>query len=111
HVILARAADLARRHRTGALVAAFTLLALGGASLLSSWQAVERATTESTHERWAEEARYTYAVPVVRNSTHWPIGTELPMGLPAYYRTISDSFRLGFAWRAPAAEGTAHADM
>jgi hypothetical protein len=110
-LIAARAADLVRRHRVAAFVLALALLAGGALSLASSYRAVGIALHETTRDRWSEEASYAYVVPVVRNSTHWPVGTQLPMGLPAYYRTVSDSFALSFAWRAANASGTASADM
>lgn len=110
-MIAARAADLVRRHLILALVLALGLLAAGALSILASARAIETTRHEATRERWAEDASYSYVVPVVRNSTHWPVGEKLPMGLPAYYRTVSDGFALDFAWQAPNATGEARGDM
>lgn len=82
------------------------LAALGAASLALSLllatqaygeEIVQRQTTEQP--RWSEAAAFTYQVPVTRNSTLYPNGTVLPMGEPAYFRTVSPGIPLNFTWR------------
>lgn len=88
------------------------LLIVGGIVLMiaGSWlaggafhEAIETRSVENVAP-WTERAAFTYAVPVTRNSTHWPIGTRLPMGEPAYFRTVSDSIDVEFTWDAFGAE-------
>ncbi len=94
------AADVVRRHLAAAALVSAALLALGAASAASPYSHVDRAPPSSQHKDWAEKASYAYVVPVERNSTHWANGTILPMGMPAYYRTITQNVTVTFAWRA-----------
>lgn len=103
--------DVGRRHGTALLAVAAVLCIVGAYSLSSSYHAVEQSSHRADVERWSENATYTYSVTVVRNSTLWPNGTILPMGMPAYYRTISDGIDVKFAWDAHDASGVAAADM
>lgn len=96
----------------GALAAAAIALGLLLASGAYAEPVVERRIVQ--HADWREDASYAYEVPVTRNSTRWPIGTRIPMGEPAYYRTVSPGFPVEFRWAAvaePPAEGAAEAVM
>lgn len=93
-------AELLLRHRVPLAVAGAIALATGAWMAAAAYAAPR--THESIEERvlWTESAAFTYRVPVTRNSTHWPLGTELPMGQPAYFRTVSDSILVSYAWDA-----------
>lgn len=107
-----RARSFVRRHRAPLAVAAVALATLGGWLLLGAY--MDPVETRSAREvaPWSERASFTYAVPVTRNSTHWPVGTILPMGEPAYFRTISDAILVDFDWDAEGeASGVAAADL
>ena len=107
--------DLLQRHHRalalGGVLLALAALWLGSAAYAApvAHRTVERSTA------WSEESAFTYAVPVTRNSTHWPAGTVLPMGHPAYFRTISDTILVNFTWRPtssdPYARGMAAGDL
>lgn len=88
---------LARHHRALSFAGVATLVVAAWlASTAYSAPVEERALERQTS--WTESSAFTYRVPVTRNSTHWPIGTELPMGEPAYFRTVSDSIYVDYAW-------------
>lgn len=93
-----RPAEQLRAHAAAvALVGALLLVA----GLASGWSEAHATTTQQQtveRTRWNERAAFDYAVPVTRNSTQWPNGTILPMGMPAYYRTISPTFLVNFSW-------------
>lgn len=109
------AANLLDRIRDRPELAALACLALLVAGLVlsaSAYAAVETEKTFVRHPRWGEASSYEYAVPVTRNATLWPIGATLPMGEPAYYRTVTDHIDVNFTWTAtPTMEGHAHAEM
>lgn len=99
------AVDILTRHKAALAVAGIVLLLVGawtGATAYAS-----PITTRSTVETgsWSESASFSYAVPVTRNSTHWPVGTVLPMGQPAYFRTVSDSILVQHTWTPRVPEG------
>lgn len=108
--VTAVADALGRHHRAFTLVGVVLLV-------LAAWMAAiaYAAPTETTRiDRdiaWTERAAFTYSVPVTRNSTLWPIGTRLPMGEPAYFRTVSDSIDVDYEWMPesgdPQAQGVA----
>jgi len=101
---LAPLADVARRHRPQIAAAGALALVVAIALAASAYTDVREERRAQDVAPWSESARYEYAVPVTRNSTHLPIGTVLPMGEPAYFRTVSDEIRLDFAWDAAAPE-------
>ena len=96
-----------RAHKIMVALIALVMLVAGGASASAAYRAPTKQQHAAEHERWAEDAAYTYSVPVTRNSTHWPIGTVLPMGMPAYFRTISEQVPFVFTWNATGALGNA----
>lgn len=104
--------DVLRASRA-ALAAAGLALLLGAAWTGASAYTEPRAERSIERELlWTEEASYVYGVPVTRNSTHIPIGTLLPMGQPAYFRTISDALLLEHRWfAAPGVAGIAPAGV
>jgi hypothetical protein len=99
------AAELTRHKRAALLVAGAALLLAGCWSASGAYHAREEARKVESVDPWTERASFEYSVPVTRNSTHWPIGTRLPMGEPAYFRTISDSIDVTFGWTADLPEG------
>lgn len=107
-------AELLRRHRLALAVLGVLALVAGAWTAASAYAGTrEERRTEATTP-WTERASYAYAVPITRNSTHLPIGTVLPMGEPAYFRTVSDRIFVDFAWdaiAAPDAAGVAAATM
>lgn len=96
-----------RAHKIMVGLTALVMLVAGGVSLTAAYKVPTRQQHASEQERWAESAAYSYTVPVTRNSTHWPIGTVLPMGMPAYFRTISQGVPFEFTWNATGARGNA----
>lgn len=107
-----RPLDLARDHPAAAV--GFALLLLLSGALLGFDAAREpvRERTLVEDVRWTENAAYTYSVPITRNATVWPNGTRLPMGEPAYFRSVTDRIDVDFAWRpSEGARGLAQAGM
>lgn len=98
-------AEHVRRHRALLGALAVALLVLGAWMAASAY--ARPVTSHATREvsSWGESSSFQYAVPVTRNSTHWPIGTVLPMGQPAYFRTISDTIQVEHAWLPTLPEG------
>lgn len=89
--------SLRRHHR--ALVMGGVALLLVSAWLASAAYASPIATTRLERRvAWTEESAFAYRVPVTRNSTHYALGTELPMGEPAYFRTVSDAILVDHSW-------------
>lgn len=82
--------------------AAFGACLVVAGVLLSSDAYVEPhvARIESARPVWTEETAFTYQVPVTRNESIWPIGTDLGMGRAAYYRSVSQYVHLNFTWHA-----------
>lgn len=107
-------ADLLRRHRLALAVLGVLALVAGAWTAASAYAGTREERRTETTTPWAERASYAYAVPITRNSTHHPIGTVLPMGEPAYFRTVSDSILVDFTWAALSdseTEGVAAATM
>lgn len=81
-------------------------VALGVAWAEDAIARVERTERAIVADRWVEEGRFTYLVPVVRDSPAFPNGTVLPMGEPGYFATVSPRVNLTFAWRLTEPEDT-----
>lgn len=94
------APDLIRRHHRAITLVGVTLLLAGAWMLTAAYNVPWEERHVSTMTIWSEHDAFSYRVPVTRNSTHWPIGTELPMGEPAYFRTISDRILVDYSWIA-----------
>lgn len=95
-------AQTLRRHRR-AFALAGVALAFAGVWLAASAYAEPRETRTLVREAgWTERASYAYLVPITRNSTHYPVGSVLGMGEPAYFRTVSDSILVDLTWDAEA---------
>lgn len=105
--------DLVRRHSRLVALGGLALLLLGTALASAAYHAPVEERTTTRHDAWTERASTTYSVTVTRNSTHWPVGTILPMGQPAYFRTVSDAIQFDHAWaaEAPDARGVAAGTM
>lgn len=89
--------------RSQPLAAAALGACLVVSGLLLASEAVAEPETEQTvlsETIWTEEAAYTYSVPVTRNESIWPIGTDLGMGRAAYYRSVSQYVHVNFTWTA-----------
>lgn len=88
---------LQRHHRAiTALGALLLLVSLWFAASAYAAPVQERHVDSTT--RWAESSAFTYRVPVTRNSTHYAVGSEFPMGEPAYFRTVSDAILVNYTW-------------
>lgn len=110
----AKITSLARAHHAKLAAVSAALLVLGLVGAHGSYHEVERERHTQEVSRWSEEARFTYEVPVTRNATLWPLNSTLPMGQPAYYRTVSEFIHLQFDWRAKGLadpDGMAQADL
>lgn len=100
-------ADLLRRHRLALAVLGVLALVAGAWTAASAYAGTREERRTEAATPWTERASYTYAVPITRNSTHLPIGTVLPMGEPAYFRTVSERILVDFTWDALAAREAA----
>lgn len=110
--------DLARTHRSAVAMLGVALLVAGAWNAHGAYTDTRVSRSVDSERLWTESAAFAYSVPVTRNSTHIPIGTLLPMGQPAYFRTVSDAVLLEYAWSADlladsgdAARGVAAARM
>src|SRR5581483_6547531 len=109
-----RLVEQLRAHAAPAMLLAGLLLVAGLAGAWSAYHEEARDTRTVSTTRWSESAAFAYSVPVTRNSTHWPNGTVLPMGMPGYFRTISDRVLVNFTWApsgADAERGLADASL
>lgn len=103
-----------RSHPFAAAAIGTCLLVTG---VLLSYEAYARPETERevlVEPVWTERASYEYSVPVTRNATVWPIGTDLGMGRAAYYRSVSQYVHVNFSWVADDVEpgsGLAQANL
>lgn len=98
-------ADLAllRALRSHPFAAAAVGTCLVVTGVLLAYEAYARLETERAvlvEPAWTERASYEYSVPVTRNATVWPIGTDLGMGRAAYYRSVSQYLHVNFSWAA-----------
>lgn len=89
----------ARENRAALATLALAALALG---LLGTTQALAaprvHATSVPAPDAWEEDATFTYRVPVANGSGPYPAGSELGMGEPGYFTTLSPSFLVDFRW-------------
>ncbi|HVL46930.1 MAG TPA: DUF5305 family protein [Candidatus Thermoplasmatota archaeon] len=105
---------LLRDHGPAASAVAAAMLVVGVLLAQQSFQAETSTRVVEERELWTERASFVYTVPVTRNDTLWPNGTVLPMGEPAYYRTVSSHVPVTFRWEAAApsgVDGLAHASL
>lgn len=95
---LGAAAEALQRHHRTLTVVGVALLVLSAWLSSTAYSAPVETTSLERDTAWTEVSSFSYRVPITRNSTHYAPGTELPMGEPAYFRTVSDAILVDYTW-------------